>query len=143
MSNNLRKRRKPRGKRSVDGDKFKSVLERNTLYRLRELGKKGGVNVSYETSVIPYTVRKNYNPDFTCIFRNGKTIFIETKGWFRPEDRAKMLAVKHDNPGLDIRLVFPVNNKLNARSNTRYSDWCEKHGFTYCIGQVPADWLKL
>ena len=131
-------KRKPH---SVRKGELKSTLERNTLLRLRSLTKRRKITVDYETSVLPYTIRKHYIPDFTCIFPNGRVIFIEAKGWFRPEDRTKMLAVKEANPHLDIRMVFPSNNKLNSKSKTRYSDWCTKHGFMYCIGEIPKEWF--
>ncbi len=93
----------------------------------------------YETEKLTYTVLKNYIPDFIIPTPTGK-IYLEVKGWFRPEDRSKMLAVKKQNPGLDIRFFFPANNKLNKDTETRYSDWCEKHGFEYYIGTLPVHW---
>ena len=44
-----------------------------------------------------------------------------------------MLAVKEQNPELDIRFVFQRNNTLSKNSKTTYGAWCEKHGFPYCI----------
>ena len=119
---------------------LKSKLEIETLAKLKR--SRGIANVTYETSSFPYTIRKNYLPDFTVVTRSGKTIHIETKGWFRPEDRVKMRAVKESNPGVDIRLVFPSNNKLNKGSKMRYSDWCEKYNYTYAVGAIPMEWFN-
>lgn len=91
--------------------------------------------------------RRTYLPDFVVVLkghsgRGGDTVYIETKGRLTPADRAKMVAVKQDNPELDIRFIFGANNKLNNKNkNERYSDWAEKHGFRYSIGPVyPSEW---
>lgn len=119
---------------------MKSKLEIDLSKKLRKVK---NINVTYETTVLPYILRKNYVADFTCIKRkNGQTIVIEAKGWFRPEDRAKMLAVKESNPDVDIRFIFPRDNKLNKNSNTKYSDWCIKNGFPFHIGlNIPREWF--
>lgn len=78
-----------------------------------------------------------YIPDFRL--PNG--ILVEAKGLFDSTDRTKMLRVKQSNPEADIRFVFMANNKINPKSKTRYSDWCEKHGFKYHIGrEIPEEW---
>lgn len=109
----------------------------------KDLRKRKNIHVEYETIKIPYTVRRYYSPDYPCIVtRTGKLIFLEVKGYFRPSDRSKMRKVKQQNPDLDIRLVFAKDNKLNKKSRTTYSQWCEKNGFPYCIGRVPDVWFK-
>ncbi len=57
-------------------------------------------------------------------------------------DRTKHLLIKQQHPDKDIRFLFKVDNKINKASETRYSDWCEKHGFLYAFGEVPEEWLK-
>lgn len=93
--------------------------------------------------------RRTYLPDFVIRVRTSghtgeaeRLLYIETKGRLTPADRAKMVAVKQDNPELDIRFIFGANNKLNNKNkNERYSDWAEKHGFLYSIGPVyPSAW---
>lgn len=97
------------------------------------------VKLKYETLKLPYVIEKYYLPDFVI---EGTDIVVEVKGYFRATDRTKMLAVKKANPNLDIRFVFPQDNKLFSRSKTRYSDWCEKNGFKYHIGtEIPKEWL--
>lgn len=68
-------------------------------------------------------------------------MYIEVKGYLRPSDRTKLLAVLRDNPGIDLRLAFKVNNKISSDSETRYSDWCKKHNIPFCITVIPRDWL--
>ena len=54
-----------------------------------------------------------------------------------------MLAVKKQHPELDIRFIFQRNNTLTKRSKTTYGDWCDKHGFLWCIyPNLPEDWLN-
>lgn len=100
------------------------------------------IQLKYEDDQLPYILIKKYNPDFTIVFPNGKKRYIESKGYFRPTDRTKMLAVKRFDPTLDIRMVFAKDNTLSKNSKTRYSDWCKKNGFPYAIGQIPKGWMK-
>lgn len=55
-----------------------------------------------------------------------------------------MLAVKETNPELDIRLVFMRNSPscLGKGSKTRPSEWAEKYGFLYSVGEIPQEWFK-
>lgn len=99
-------------------------------------------DVQYEPTTLPYTIRKDYKPDFVVRTRSGKTIYIETKGWFKTEDRIKMRSVKSDHPTLDIRLVFDKNNKISSRGKMKYDEWCEKHGFKCAIKTIPREWFE-
>jgi len=119
---------------------LRSHLERKVLTNLKKRKFKGTIGI--ESHDLPYTVVKNYVPDFVLIFPNGRVLYIEVKGWFKPDDRSKMKAVKRCNPDLDIRMVFGADNKLHSKSSTRYSDWCEKNGFPYAIGSIPKEWLR-
>lgn len=129
----MRKKFKPRLVRG----KLKSGLEERTLKYL----KRHSTEVKYETLTLPYTLRKNYVADFVCLTKSGKTVIIETKGWFRADDRTKMRAVKKDNPHIDIRLVFDKDNKLGKGSTMTYSQWSDKYGFPYSIGNPPKEWF--
>jgi len=81
---------------------------------------------------------KKYHPDFQL--PNG--IIIETKGWFKTQDRTKHLCLNYQHPELDIRFVFSnPNAKIGKKSNTTYAMWCEKNGFKYAKGLVPEAWL--
>ena len=78
----------------------------------------------------------SYIPDF--VLPNG--IIVEAKGWFDSEDRTKMLRVAQANPSVDIRFVFMKDNLIRKGSKTRYSTWCDKHGFKWALGTVPESW---
>lgn len=119
------------------GQEYRSLLEIKMLQQIEKYKGK----VSYETERIPYTIRKYYVPDFICKRADGTTFYIEVKGYLRPQDRTKLLAVKEATPTIDLKLVFAQDNKLNSKSKTRYSEWCVKHGFSYSIGYVPKEWF--
>jgi hypothetical protein len=104
---------------------------------LNELDEKG-IKYKYESLKFTYVTTHTYTPD--VILDNG--IVIEIKGYFTADDRKKLLKVKELYPSLDLRLVFGANNKIHKMSSTRYSDWCEKHGFPYAIKHIPEEWLK-
>ena len=93
----------------------------------------------YETLRLPYVTQHYYKPDF--ILPNG--VIIEVKGRFQGKDRAKHLTVRKQHPELDIRFVFMADNTLSKVSDTRYSDWCEKHGFLYAFNEVPKEWCDV
>lgn len=104
-----------------------------------------GVDWSYETSKLKYTVERVYTPDFDIIIgppNNPKNVlYIESKGYFTSADRTKLLRVKEAHPEKDIRLVFQVDNWMTKRKKQRYTDWATKHGFPCAVGKIPDDWL--
>ena len=91
------------------------------------------IGFEYESERIPYILARHYIPDFVIKTERGK-VYIETKGYLRPEDKSKLVAVKKMHPGIDLRIVFYSNNKKSIK-------WAEKHGFTYAIGRIPELWL--
>lgn len=114
--------------------KFRSQLEE----RIAKSFDKHNVPYLYEVNGYTYTLESRYTPDF--FLANG--IILEVKGFFKPSDRRKMLAVKTQHPDLDIRFVFQRNNTLTKNSRTTYGDWATKHGFQWCIyPDIPPSWL--
>jgi hypothetical protein len=98
----------------------------------------------WESQRLKYKISKTkiYISDFPVMKKNGEWMYLEVKGWFDPPSRQKMLYVIESNPGVDIRMVFVYDNKLNKNTETRYSDWCEKHNIKYTIGlKLPDEWL--
>lgn len=82
---------------------------------------------------------RKYTPDFTL----PNKVILEAKGRMTGRDRKKMLLVKEQHPDRDIRFVFMYpKNKLSAKSNTRYWQWAEKHGFPWCGPEIPKEWLE-
>ena len=88
--------------------KFKSKLEERVADLLTNLG----VTYEYESTKVPYTIQHNYYPDFIL----PNYVHLETKGYWDPKDRRKVLAVKRDNPDLDLRMVFQAPyNKISKK----------------------------
>tara|TARA_R100000781_G_scaffold18052_1_gene14130 strand:+ start:104 stop:448 length:345 start_codon:yes stop_codon:yes gene_type:complete len=114
---------------------MRSGLEKQVAELLDQLK----VDYSYEPEWLPYVIEHRYIPDF----RVGD-VYLETKGWLKPTDRRKMIAVKKANPDLDIRFVFQAPfNKISKRSKTTYAMWAEKNGFPWCAYYaIPTSWLK-
>ena len=115
--------------------KFRSNLEKNIADLLTGLG----VSYEYESEKLSYTIEHNYTPDFVL----PNYIYLEAKGYWDPEDRRKILAVKKCNPDIDIRMVFQSPyNTISKKSKTTYAQWCERHGIPWThYHDIPLDWL--
>ena len=115
--------------------KFRSGLEEQVAKLLEGLG----VTYEYESEKVPYTIQHNYTPDFVL----PNYVYLETKGYWDPADRRKILAVKRDNPSIDLRMVFQSPyNKINKNSKTTYAKWCEKHDIPWTsYHNIPLEWL--
>lgn len=120
-------------KRSRKTGRYKSKLE-------SLVAKKLGKRATYETVHLSYYLPKRYTPDFVIVADNDHRIYLEVKGWYRYEDQVKMRAVKASHPELDIRMYFPNDSKVQASKLTN-SQWCEKYGFPYYIGEISHDLL--
>ena len=96
--------------------------------------KRAKVQFKYESERIPYIIAGHYIPDFVLVTPSGK-MYVETKGYLRPEHKRKMVAVKKLNPNLDIRILFYSFNK-------KYVKWATRYGFAWAIGSVPSEWMK-
>ena len=99
-------------------------------------------DLTYEKHSLRYVLPKKYIPDFEVTTKSGRKFFIEVKGYLRPEDRTKMVAVKFNNPDADIRLLFAKNQPISKGSKTTYMDWARKHGYEAAVGKIPKSWLK-
>lgn len=106
-------------------NKFEKALNRQL--------KKAKVRFDYEVERIPYVLACHYIPDFIVHTKLGK-IYIEAKGYFRPEAKRKMVAVKRQHPELDIRIVFHKQTKALIK-------WAERHSFKYAFERIPKEWL--
>lgn len=94
---------------------------------------------NYESTKLPYTLHKNYIPDF--ISADDK-IIIESKGFLRSDDRSKMLAVKQQHPEWRIIFVFQAPNRtISKTSKTTYAAWALKHGFDVATVDTLLDVL--
>jgi len=114
---------------------FKSGLEEKVSDLLCELG----VDYEYESVKFAYTIQHLYTPDF--VLPNG--VVLETKGYWRPEDRRKVRQVIAENPDIDLRMVFQdPYKKISKKSKTTYAKWCSRYGIKWCaFHAIPIDWL--
>ena len=114
---------------------FRSKYEETIYNNVKEKG----LTVQYEPFSLAYLVKGDYCPDF--VLTNG--IIVEAKGYFDSRARAKMIAVKKNNPTLDIRMLF-MNSKTKVRkgSEMTYADWCVKYGFPFADGMIPDQWFE-
>ena len=115
--------------------KFRSNLEKNIANLLEGLG----VSYQYESEKLSYTIEHNYTPDF--VLPNYK--YLEAKGYWAAEDRRKILAVKRDNPDVDLRMIFQSPyNTISKKSKTTYAQWCDKHDIPWTsYKDIPIEWL--
>jgi len=108
----------------------------------KEIKKNSDSRIKYEPDTLNYVLKpRRYTPDFKL--PNG--IYVEAKGNFRTSsDRTKLIAVKAQNPHIELRLLFQNPNlKLNKNSKTTYAMWAEKCGFIWAEGvEIPDAWVK-
>ena len=132
-----RPRRWTKKQRTHDGVVFRSGFEKTLAQQIEE----AGIGYEFETKTVLYVEpakTKKYIPDF--MLNNG--IIIEAKGRWDLDDRKKIVMVREQNPGLDVRMVFQRDHPLNKGAKTKYSEWCEKRGIPYAIGRIPEKWLQ-
>ena len=115
--------------------KFRSNLEKRVATLLTTLG----VSYEYESTKVPYTIQHHYNPDFVL----PNHVYLEAKGYWSAEDRRKILAVRKENPDIDLRMIFQSPyNKISKRSKTTYAQWCDRHDIPWtAYHEVPLEWL--
>ena len=119
---------------------FRSGLEDRVSKQITE----AGLKLLYETDKVNYVVPARdakYTPDFK-LPKKGGFFYVETKGIWTVQDRAKHLLIQKQHPDLDIRFVFSNQNaKLYKGSPTSYASYCEKHNFRYANKVIPEAWL--
>lgn len=96
--------------------------------------KRKKLNVKYESAKLTYLIAGHYIPDFVITTPSNSIIYLETKGYFRPESKRKLVAVRKLHPAADIRLVFYAHRDKDIK-------WAEKNGFKWCIGIIPEEWF--
>ncbi len=117
--------------------------------------------LKYVTPPVPAKTHK-YTPDFIFEAKDGHLIYVEAKGYLKPDCRKKMVQVKKDNPDLDIRFLFMdgsrplVTKKKRGKAkdgslyrSKSYGDWAESEGFPWdegsdpvIVGRVLTKWLN-
>lgn len=120
--------------------KVKSNLEAEVFRILNAHRKELDYKLEYEPEALEYTLTKRYVPDFVLSFKDGRKIYLESKGYLRPENKAQLLSVKEQHPDIDLRIIFQRDNRF-PRSKMRYSDWAKKHEIKFSVGEIPLEWF--
>lgn len=115
--------------------RLRNPFERKILRQIED----AGYPVKYESEKIPYVLASHYLPDYIVVTPTGK-LYIEAKGYFRPESKRKMLAVKRQHPELDIRIVFYKSK--SPKRNLAHERWAKKTGYKYSFDTIPMEWLE-
>ena len=133
--------------------KYRSKFEARCAALLR----RSGIAFEYEAYAIPYLrkarltkqIREAHGLADTFVHHTyhmymldfkAQGIWIETKGWFKPSDRTKMLAVQSMFPEEKILLWFQSDNKLGKHQT--YISWARKHNFLYHAGDSLPPCLR-
>ena len=114
---------------------YKSGFERTLAANL----KARGIRFGYEVHKFPYTLSRNYNPDFEL---TDYGFWIEAKGLLDRDSKAKMLAVKQQHPDADIRFVFMRADKKIPGTRQTHAEWAERNGFKWAEGVPPEEWFS-
>ena len=105
-----------------------------------------GISFSYESEKISFVEpekKRTYTPDFILPKKNGRKMYIETKGRWTTADRMKIRCVVEQNPDKDIRILFQSDNPIRKGSKTRYTDYARKIGVKCAVGDsLPSEWVK-
>ncbi len=97
--------------------------------------------VEYEPTSFEYVIEGWYTPDFKVTLPSGKFFYIEVKGKLDRAGRAIYQAIKRNQPDLDLRFLFLVNNKLNKGAKMRYTEWAAKYHFPCAVELLPTEWF--
>jgi hypothetical protein len=119
-----------------DGITFRSKFEATVYNTARASRKK--LDFEPKDAIISYITRHRYQPDFRL--PNG--VLIECKGHLDVADRSKMVAVKQQQPDLDIRFVFMNARMKLSRHGKTYAEWADKAGFPWAERTIPLEWWK-
>lgn len=116
---------------------FKSGLEK--LFAVKTM--EAGLGAEYEPDRFQFVKKSHYVPDWKI----GPNKYIETKGYFAPSDRSKLLTFREQYPDITIYLLFGnADNRLNRKSSTTYGEWATKHGIEWADMKdgLPKKWWE-
>lgn len=110
-----------------DGTRYRSQFELAVAGAISD----AGVLPHYEQKLLHYTL--NYTPDFAPQrVSDGRMMYLEAKGYFPPEDRAKILAVLRTNPAIrDIFVLVFQRPDSRASKTLTYGEWATKHNIQW------------
>jgi hypothetical protein len=106
-----------------NGKNYRSKLEGKVALLL-------GEDWDYEAHRVPYIISRKYVTDFS-----KDRLVLEVKGFFRPGDQAKYLAVRDAIEAERKELIFVFanpNKPVRKGAKLTHGKWCEKHDIRYC-----------
>ena len=131
----IKQRRSSKVKKALG--KYKSLFEKSVAEKI-------GEDYEYEPDRLPFTQpakKRSYTPDFKI----GDKTYIECKGLFSSEDRAKMLWVREQHPDVIFYILFQNSNvKIRKGSKKSYGDWATENGFQWADYRngIPKGWFS-
>jgi len=102
--------------------KFRSTFEEDVSKILK--------GFDYEPFTVPYTIKRNYRPDFV---HRSAGVLVECKGFFREGDTKKYTSIRDSLPD-GQQLVFVLmqpNKKIRKGAKMTMSQWCDKEGILW------------
>ena len=102
--------------------KFRSTFEEDVAKILK--------GFDYEPFTVPYTIERNYRPDFV---HRSAGVLVECKGFFREGDTKKYTSIRDSLPD-GQELVFVLmqpNKKIRKGAKMTMSEWCDKEGILW------------
>ena len=83
---------------------------------------------------------QQYTPD---IVLKNTGIVVEIKGRLTAANRRKYAAFVDQYPHLDFRMLLQKDSPISKGSKTKYTDWCDKVGIPYYVGEsIPDEWCE-
>lgn len=134
MAKGHRRRVVPAADRTFKGVVYRSGYEASVARDLAERG----LEADYEAETVWYTTPHFSRVDWRIRTASGRTVLVETKGYFPPEDRTKVARIVESNPDLDYRLLFQTGSG-GAKIGPA---WCRKRGIKFAIGMIPDAWYE-
>lgn len=108
--------------------------------KLEQLVAKKLPNAEYESYTVDYWQKKRYTPDFVL-----NNTFIEVKGFFRPGDQAKYIAVKEQLEEYKIEFVFLFshpNKPVRKGAKLTMAGWAEKNNIKWFSLETTKDLIR-
>ena len=87
----------------------------------------------YESLKVPYTISKNYIPDFVGEDKRGIQILVEAKGYFRVGDTQKYTSIRDSIGPYDelVFLLYDHKKKIRKGAKMNMGQWCEKESLRW------------
>lgn len=105
---------------------------------LKSVSAEFNIEYKYEPDKFIVHIPTTYVPDFRVDTKSGP-LYIECKGYFRPDAMSKVKAFVQGNPEVRFHIVFDKNNPVYKGSKYKYGDWCDKLGISWSVRSLPKE----